>query len=400
MKNTSFAGGSQRWLRLALATFALLLAGIIYAWSFLKAPLAELYGWDARSSLLQLNYTLTLCFFCIGGLISGFVSGKISARVRIMISGVLVFIGLFIVSRLTGKSAPALYLGYGILIGTGIGVIYNTLVAVTNAWFPDRKGVASGVMMVGFGFSAMVLGNLAVKLFDTAMGWRGVFLMYACVVGLGLSVMGLVVRPPKEGEVPAAAIAKATDGADYDTIAMLKKPSFWLLFVELVIVNAVCTVAVGQSRDLMLGINANALTVAAVGASMVSVMNGFGRLFWGVLFDKIGIARTRFVDCAILLASPIMLLIAIKTGSLALCFIALCLTGVAFSFAPTATTTYLLAFYGRKHFNMNLSVLTLTLIPGSFSSVITGGMTLTGTYIFLTVLACVGVVIHMFLKKA
>ena len=53
---------NERWLRLAMATFALLMAGIIYAWSFFKAPIAELYGWDGRASGLQLNYTLTLCF--------------------------------------------------------------------------------------------------------------------------------------------------------------------------------------------------------------------------------------------------------------------------------------------------------------------------------------------------
>lgn len=393
-------GKSNRWLRLIVATLALMLAGIIYAWSFLKNPLAELFGWELRGAQLQLNYTLTLVFFCIGGLASGLLAKKVCVKARMAAAGALLLAGFAIVSRLSGRSAFPLYLGYGVMAGTGIGLVYNTVISVTNAWFADRKGLASGVMMLGFGFSAMVLGNLAVRLFETGLGWRGTFLLYGVVIGVGLALIGLYIRLPKDGEVPAAAAAAAEGGADYDAVSMVKRPSFWMLFIYLVIINSICTVAIGQSRELMLGIDANAAALAALGASMVSVMNGFGRLVWGALFDRLGLARTRLIDCAVLILAPTMLLAALKVGSTGLCFAALCLTGIAYGYSPTATNTYLLAFYGRKHFNINLSILTLTLIPAAFFSTITGGMTLSGTYLFLSILAVAGVGINLMIKKA
>lgn len=395
MKNTN------RWIRLAMATLALLLSGIIYAWSFLKNPLAELYGWDVRGAQLQLNYTLTLVFFCVGGLLAGFMAKRFSVKIRMALAGALLLGGFAIVSGLSGQSAFALYLGYGIMAGTGIGLVYNTVIAATNAWFPDKKGVASGTMMLGFGFSAMVLGNLATKLFETGLGWRGTFLTYGIVIGVSLMLIGLYVRLPREGEVPAAAAAAAAGESDYTTVQMVKRPSFWMIFVYLVIINSICTTAIGQSREIMLeGIDANATALAALGASMVSVMNGFGRLIWGALFDKLGIAKTRLVDCVVLVAAPVLLLVSMKAGSPALCFIALCLTGIAYGYSPTATNTYLLAFYGRKHFSMNLSIMTMTLIPAAFFSTITGGMSLTGTYVFLSVLALAGVGVNLMIKKA
>lgn len=392
---------SNRWIRLIMATVALLLSGIIYAWSFLKNPLAELYGWDPRGSQLQLNYTLTLVFFCIGGLVSGFMAKKVSVKVRMALAGALLLGGFAIVSRLSGNSALPLYLGYGVMAGTGIGLVYNTVIGVTNAWFPDRKGIASGTMMLGFGFSAMVLGNLATKLFETGLGWRGTFLLYGAVIGIGLALIGLYVRQPKPGEVPAAAAAAAAGDGDFTTVQMVKRPSFWMIFVYLVIINSICTTAIGQSREIMLeGVDASATALAALGASMVSVMNGFGRLIWGALFDKLGIAKTRLIDSVVFIAAPVLLLVSMKVGSPVLCFVALCITGVAYGYSPTATNTYLLAFFGRKHFNMNLSIMTMTLIPAAFFSTITGGMSLTGTYVFLSVLAVAGVGVNLMIKKA
>lgn len=390
---------SNRWLRLMAATLALLLAGIIYAWSFLKNPIAQLYGWELRGAQLQLNYTLTLVFFCIGGLVAGFMGKKASVKLKMAAAGALLLGGFIIVANLTGKSALPLYLGYGVMAGTGIGIVYNTVIGVTNAWFADRKGLASGVMMLGFGFSAMVLGNLATALFETPLGWRGTFLVYGAVIGVGLALMGLYIRTPREGEAPAAAVAAEGGAQDYDTLSMIKRPSFWLIFVYLVIINSICTVAIGQSRELMLGIDANAVALAALGASMVSVMNGVGRLIWGALFDRLGLARTRIIDGAVLLMAPLLLLLSMKLGSTALCFAALCITGVAYGYSPTATNTYLLAFFGRRHFSMNLSVMTMTLIPAAFFSTITGGMSLSGTYLFLSILAVAGVGVNLFIKK-
>ncbi|MBQ4090439.1 MAG: MFS transporter [Clostridia bacterium] len=390
---------NNRWLRLIMATFALLLAGIIYAWSFFKAPIAQLYGWDGRAPGLQLNYTLTLCFFCLGGLAASFIGKKASIRTRMFIGAGLLCAGFVIVSLLTGNSPFLLYLSYGIMAGAGIGFVYNTIIGATTPWFPDKKGTASGIMMLGFGFSSLVLGNLAAKLFDV-IGWENVFRLYGIGIGAVLAIIGCALRLPKDGEVPAAAAAAAGTGKDYSPKEMLLRPSFWMVFAVIMLINSVGSVAIGQSKDVIMGIDGSATALAGLAASLVSVMNGAGRFVWGALFDKIGMRRTQYVLCVVFVAAAAGMWLGVVAGSTVLAFIGICLAGMTYSYSPTATTTFTMGFYGKKHFQLNFALMMLTLIPGSFASTIVGGMSLTGSFAFLTVLAVIGAGINLMVKKA
>ena len=378
---------------LAAGAATLLLAGIIYAWSFLKPPIAELYGWEQTSGKLQFNYTLTLIFYCVGGLFSGFSAKVLAPKIRLLVSGLLVVCGLTIVSRLSGKSPLTLYLGYGAMTGTGIGIAYNTLVATVTAHFPDKKGLASGLLMLGFGFSAFALGNLASALFETSFGWRNVFLIYGLVIGAVIMLAAFVIVPP-ETKAEQAGVSDGMSVAE-----SVRRGSYWRAFMFFVCINALCTTAIGMSTNLMEAVGATGALIT-VGAGMVSVFNGVSRLFWGFLFDRLGIKKTRLVDIVVLMLSPLLLILALKAKSPALCFIALCLTGVAFAYSPTATTNYLLSFYGGRSFNMNLSIHTLSLIPGSLFATITGGMEMMSAYILLACVAAVGCALSAMTYKA
>ena len=394
MKNT-------RWIRLILAVVVLLLAGIIYAWSFLKAPLAEVYDWNVRGSQMQLNYTLTLCFFCLGGVISGLAAKKIAPAARMIFGAACVAAGFVIVSQLkVGASALQLYFGYGILAGLGIGVVYNVVISVTNAWFPDKKGVASGAMMLGFGFSAMVLGNLAVKLYAMEnFGWQKTFLWYGIGIGVLIALIGLTVRLPKLGEVSANAVKAATDGQDVTTGQMLGRLSFWKLFLLCTIIGMVGSTAIAQSKQFI-GDIGGAAALAALGASMISVMNGAGRLVVGTLFDKLGMRKTQYVNGVVLILAPLAMLVSLWLKSPVVAFIGLCLCGFAYSFAPTVTATFSLAFFGRKNFPLNFPVLTLTLIPASFAPTIAGSLSYTWAYALLTGVAVIGALVNLSIRKA
>ena len=391
----------SRWTRLAISVFALLMAGIIYAWSFLKGPIGELYGWTPIGSELQLNYTLTLCFFCLGGLVSGYTAKKLSPLVRMCAGGALIALGFFIVSRLDGSSPFMLYLGYGCMAGLGIGIVYNVIIASTGAWFPDKKGLCSGCMMLGFGFSAMVLGNLAKGVLFGSVGWQNTFLIYGLAIGACLAVVGLFIRPPQPGEVPAQVAAASSTNVDYDTPSMLKRKSFWLLFALCTILGAVGSTAIAQSMNFITSIDASATVLATLGASMISVMNGAGRLIGGAMFDKLGLRKTQHFNSALLIVSPLIMLISLFAGSPPLAFIGLCLCGFTFSFSPIVTTTFTMAFYGKKHFPMNFPVLTLTLIPASFAATIAGSLpSYAITYSLLTGIAVIGAVVNYFIKEA
>ena len=150
---------SKRYFHLAIAAVSLLFAGIIYAWSILKDPLAREFGFS--SSGLAFTFTLMLCFFCVGGMLGSALVKRIGIRKTLLLSALCVFAGFFIVSSMSGGSIVTLYVAYGGLLGIGIGTCYNVIISATNPWFPDKKGLCSGVLMMSFGISSLVLGKAA-----------------------------------------------------------------------------------------------------------------------------------------------------------------------------------------------------------------------------------------------
>ena len=112
----------RRWAYLALGIAALLFAGVIYAWSILKTPLAETFGWSGQA--LALNYTLTMWCFCLGGFGGGLLGKRLGSRICLLLAALLAGGGFVLASRLSGGSVLPLYLSYGGMGGLGIGLAY------------------------------------------------------------------------------------------------------------------------------------------------------------------------------------------------------------------------------------------------------------------------------------
>ena len=134
---------SMRWTYLSVGVGAMLFAGVLYAWSILKSPLATEFGWKA--SELAFNFTLAMTFFCIGGLLGARLSKRAGHKIALTTAGILSASGFILTSILQGSSVLMLYITYGILAGIGIGIAYNVIIATVSAWFPDKKGLCSGI---------------------------------------------------------------------------------------------------------------------------------------------------------------------------------------------------------------------------------------------------------------
>lgn len=128
---------NKRWFMLCVGTFAMLFSGVLYAWSILKVPLHENFGW--QESALTLNFTLTMCFFCIGAFFGSILIKRIGTKMSIILSGLSVGAGFILTAFLNGDHIFLLYITYGLLAGTGIGVAYNVVISTVNSWFPDKK---------------------------------------------------------------------------------------------------------------------------------------------------------------------------------------------------------------------------------------------------------------------
>ena len=202
---------SVRWAYLAVGVIGMLFAGVLYAWSILKSPLAADFGWG--TSQLALNFTLAMCFFCIGGLLGAQMAKRAGHKVALLAAGVLSALGFGLTATLSGGSVTMLYITYGVLAGLGIGIAYNVLISTVSAWFPDKKGLCSGCLMMGFGASALVLGSAADAMFHSFLGWRATYLIVGGAICLVLVLAGLLLQKPGPDLVlPQPKAAKASGG--------------------------------------------------------------------------------------------------------------------------------------------------------------------------------------------
>lgn len=404
-----------RWIFLALGSLTLLLGGINYAWSILKSPLAEDFGWNPTQ--LAFNFTIAICCFGVGGLISGFLAKKISPRFRLIGSAILIFAGFFLVSKVSADTLWLLYVGYGILGGIGIGVLYNTTIATVGEWFPDRKGLSSGIMLMCFGFCTLIFGGLVGSLIaNPNFGWRNTYVLIGAAMSAVVFVFGLIVRHPRPGEITVKARGKKTksEGAatsapvqgsrDMTSGEMLKRFSFWKIFLALVLLSSIGNVAVSFAKDFAMFMGAKE-TVAIAIVGVLSVCNGFARICAGAVYDRISLRATQWFISACVIVAPVIGIMAILTGVEILGIIALMLCGFSYGLCPTTSAVYPKLFYGEKNYALNFSIINLTLIPTAFVATLAGAiLTATESYmpvfVMLLVFAIIGSLFLLSTRKA
>ena len=395
---------NRRWLYLALGVMSMLFAGIIYGWSILKAPFTGI--WDA--SQLALNFTITMTFFCLGGFVGAKLSKKFGIMVSIIAAGMLSCAGFILASLVDGKNIIMLYLSYGVLSGLGIGIAYNAVISTVNAWFPDKKGLCSGCLMMGFGASSLVIGNLMSSLMDS-LGWETAYMLLGGALGVVLVITALVLRKPDENTVLPAPKAKkaakeeAFEAKDYSTGEMLRRPSFWMAFVGIGLLAAVGSSVISFAKDLSIATGAEeSLAITLVG--VLSVCNGLGRIFTGALFDAKGRRFTMLASNIITICAAGVTLIAVSFSSLPLCIAGLCLVGMSYGSCPTVSSAFVSAFYGNKYFPTNFSIMNFNLIGSSLMATACGSLlTTTGGYMapfaMLLALSVGALVLNLLLRK-
>ena len=397
-----------RWPRLVLGTVVLLFAGIIYAWSILKVPFEDF--WDAGQ--LGFNYTVTIIFFCLGGLLSGFLSKKTTSAFRLIISAVLLLSGFFIASRLIGGdggSVALLYLAYGVISGIGIGFVYNTVVSTTNAWYADKVGHSSGILLAGFGLGSLLVGRVADMLGNAeAVGWRNAYVIIAISLCVIMFAAAFIVKPPPAGTIfPASKSAGMAlsqgQAKDYSVREMLRRPTFYKLFIYISFISATGSAAISFARDIALDVGASpGFAVTVVG--MLAVANALGRFCAGWLFDNVSMRKTQIIISLIALLAPVTVVAALMTDSLFLGVTGVCLCGFALGQSPATGSVLIAGFYGQKNFSLNFSVINLVLIPAPFAATMAGrlkdstGAFLTA-FMILTAISLIGAISNISIKN-
>lgn len=376
---------TKRWIYLVYGVFTMLFSGVLYAWSILKIPFKTEFEWN--DSVLAFNFTLTMCFFCLGAFFGSLICKKTGPKFTLISAGLLVEIGFVATGLLKAEIPYLLYLTYAILAGTGIGISYNVVVSTVNSWFPDKKGFSSGCLMMGFGISTLLLGNIVSALFDNAeIGWRKAYILLGMVIAVVLLFAGMILKKPSADiELPAPKAKKniqkeSFETKDFTTKEMLKSFTFWRAFVFMALITAVGNSVISFARDLVISVDAApALATTLVG--VLSIFNGVGRILTGAVYDALGRKTTMLASNILTIFAAGLTLVAVQMHSLPLCIVGLCLTGLSYGSCPTMTSAFTASFYGAKYFPTNYSLTNFNLIVASFIATCSNSLLIsTGSY--------------------
>ena len=398
----------KRWFYLATGVFAMLFSGVLYAWSILKIPFNDVFGWDA--SVLSLNFTLTMCFFCLGAFFGSLICKKIGPKFTLMIAGILVGAGFISTGMLSASIPYLLYVTYAFLAGTGIGICYNVVVSTVCSWFPDKKGFCSGCLMMGFGISTLMLGNVISVLFENpAFGWSKTYIILGILLAAVLIIAGSILRlPTADIQFPAAKTKKsvgkeAFEVRDYSTTEMLKSFTFWRAFIFMAFITAVGNSVISFARDLVISVDAApALATTLVG--VLSVCNGIGRIMTGAVYDALGRRTTMIAANILTIVAAGITLLAVQIHSLPVCIVGLCLTGLSYGSCPTLTSAFTATFYGQKYFSVNYSLTNFNLIVAAFianfsNSLLASSGGYSSPFVMLLILAVCALGLNLTVRK-
>ena len=374
-ENSAVPVTGRRWLYAGLGGLLLFFLGLIYTWSVFIPSLEKEFGWERADATMP--FSVLIAMFCLGCLTAGFVSRRLSGRLVVRVAAVALGGGFALAA--VSNNLVNMCLAYGVVVGLGAGLAYNTVLATMVKWFPDRLGSVAGLMLMGLGCGSFFLslgGSWLLEFLD----WRKVFLLFGGLnFALFMGLSGYVVPPaanilfPERRGLGKGARKASESAGDLPTVQMVRRPAFLLFFAWAVVISSAGLALVGHAAPMAKGLG---MSSAAVGfaAGLVSLFNGFGRSIFGACFDLFGRRMVMpTASCGFVLAG-VLLLLCLRSESALLLNAALVLGGLCYGGVMPSTSTVIGTFYGLKYYQQNLSVAMLSLLPASFIGPYVAGM--------------------------
>lgn len=351
----------NRWLVAIMGTVLQLVLGTVYAWSFFQRPVMEAFGW----SNVQTMWIFSIAILTLGltSALGGYMLPRFGPK-KLAVTGAILYGAGYIISAfaMSINSLPLFYLGFGIVGGIGLGLGYVTPVATASKWFPDKKGLVTGMVIMGFGFGALLMSKVIAPVTISMMDGSLVNAFY--MIGVIMLILGtpaafFMVNPPDgfvpEGYTPpvkTAAQQASDDGLTVGKVLMSSK--FFAMWVIFFMNIAAGIIFIGWQSPMLQDLLSMAnpeldlATLAAAGATLIaisSLFNGVGRMFWGGISDKIG----RIQTFRLILASQLLVFFVLMFSSspwifmVLVCYVLLCYGG-GFGTMPS----FVLDIFGAK----------------------------------------------------
>jgi nitrate/nitrite transporter NarK len=352
---TPASTSNRGWYVTFAGTGINLALGVLYTWSMFKAAIGKDFGWNAE----QLNDPYALCclVFAFSMIVAGRCQDKVGPRLTASLGGLLVGAGMVLIS--TTQSYMTWVIGFGVLVGLGLGFGYSSATPPALKWFPPAKtGLIAGLVVAGFGLAPVYLAPTSEHLLHqygllTSMRIYGIaFTVIVC----GLAQF--LVNPPAGyvAAAPSTGVVAKSAAAGMGPAEILRTPTFWLMWVIYFIGSGAGLMVISSVSGMAKKTMGSAAFVAV---ALMAVGNAGGRIGAGLLSDKIG---RRWTLMLVLLAQAALMLIAIPvTGSEngAKYVIVLLATFIGFNYGANLSLfpSYTKDLWGLKNFGMNYGIL-------------------------------------------
>jgi len=290
----------NRWLIAACAVGVHLSIGSVYAYSVMTLPLNHLHGW-LKSDITH-AFSIAIFFLGLSAAFLGPTVEKMGPRKSGRLSAIFYGLGMLGSSLAVKTGSLTLFIiSYGVIGGIGLGTGYITPVSTLVKWFPDRRGLATGMAIMGFGFGALVFGPFMAKLFTVMAIWKAFIVLAVVYFTLILSSALYIAPPPKgwkpEGFDPEKAAAQGnkrvrTDLAQMTIKEALRTRRFYYMWIMLFI-NITCGIAlISVASPMAQEVTGMSAMAAAAMVGIMGLFNGGGRLGWASFSDYLGRPQT------------------------------------------------------------------------------------------------------------
>lgn len=336
-----------------MGTLIQLCLGMVYAWSFFQIPIMKAYGW----SNMQVTWAFSIAIFMlgVGAALGGINLPKYGPRALALTGGIFYASGYFMSAyAFSVHSLPLFYLGYGLLGGIGLGLAYVTPVAAASKLFPDKQGLVTGMVVMGFGFGALLMSKILGPAFMSVTNGNLVLVFVYCgiFISVFLTIAALFLQiPPVNADMlhghkfPAGDFATLSTQGEMTMQQCVISPKFimmWLIFFFNIVAGIMFISFQSPLLQDLLKVRMNpssdfndrevVASLAAAGATLIaisSLFNGLGRLFWGGLSDKIGRIQTFRLILGTQLAVFLLLLVVENPWvfGVFVCYVLLCYGG-------------------------------------------------------------------------
>ncbi|OMD96274.1 L-lactate MFS transporter [Paenibacillus odorifer] len=382
---------TKRWL-IVLGTVIMQMGlGTIYTWSLFNAHLVTKFGWELNS--VSITFSITSFALAFATLFAGKLQDRFGLRRLTATAGIVLGLGLILSSQ--ANSLFMFYLLIGVIVGFADGTAYITSLSNLIKWFPNNKGLISGVSVGAYGTGSLIFKYINGGLIDS-VGVSNTFMYWGLIV-MGMIVIGsLLVReaPVQAAPAPAGSTTATVMSSpkDYTVKEMLRTKEAYLLFIIFFTACMCGLYLIGIVKDIGVQLAGLDVQTAASAVAMIAIFNTAGRLILGALSDKM--SRLKLVGASLAVTAAAMLTLSYATLNFGLFFT--CVAAIAFCFGGNITVFPAIVsdFFGLKNHSKNYGIVYqgfgIGALSGSFIAVFLGGFKPTFVIFgLLCLLACI-----------